>query len=1074
MIKKLLLLILVLLVPLSIMIVSQARQLRPKATPMVLSITPLPENGAFKDSSGNVVIWGYNSSTNFPALIKMDPSGNVLWAKEYAGLSSVIPIKALEQGSNILLIGQAGTSLYMLRVSSSNGSPVGNASIATFSTCSPLLLYSAITDGTNAYIAGQCGGDSLLIKVNSVLTVDWAYTYNLNSSSSADSFRDLMFEGSNLLIVGHGDFSGNLDLTLVKVDPANPLSILLANRYNIGSFDIPYALTQAGGNYYITLGNGGILKLDSSYNPVSAYNYTGASFTGMTLSGSSLLVWGSISPSALFALIDPATLSPVSAYVYQASQNPEYATSAFPLGTGHFLLWQGSAYAGFADSGLLVSGFSGASPANLTAASQTVSSSSIPLLNVGSNAPTMSSTPATANNYTGTITTIYTYTPPSGGGGGGPVIIPPPPPPETTPPPPPPPPENTAEVPAITIEGVTVNIKAEVPPQEAKITSAGSVPPQACPTPSVFQPVYGGVNFTLEPAGNTLGTGSLKAMQNGRFYTTLTLTYPSVLDKNAKVFACTNSGCLDITNLATIEGNQLRVKVEDGSVLDADGQVNGQVKTKNITYAVVPESYRKGGGCSMGGGADFGLLGVLAMPLMLLLRRLRLYAFLLFIALSLPAYSQSLQEYIREGAYEEALELVEKEIKERGLSEERAIIKADLLLKTGQEKRAVEFLKEALQFIPADSIRVKLAYAQVVAGDIRGAAETIKTIKKKGSDYYFIKGFMHFREGALTKAKYELSKVGRDSAYYEEAKLLLAQIYAGEKDSYRLKEATSQISQGSEHYSTTQSLLKGYEQRKRWSFNLSAGVERDTNLLGVFDLETKIRTWKYFINLGAGYEGDNLFLKARAYQAFNQKGRDYNLGYYSLSVEPVYKSLSFPVGFDYITLGGDFYASILQASLAYRSPFGIFYVGGGYQDYLSQPFDFENRDGYFLTAGHRYRYVEGRLYLSSELSGRYTDAKGKNWDSLSGGVRFFANYNLTQSLNAGFNAELQAYSYTKKNQAFLKDRRDLFVSLTPFVALNLYRNLSLVGSYTYMRNLSSINYYSYRRNLYTVQLSLKF
>ncbi|MEN3028344.1 MAG: choice-of-anchor U domain-containing protein, partial [Aquificaceae bacterium] len=124
-------------------------------------------------------------------------------------------------------------------------------------------------------------------------------------------------------------------------------------------------------------------------------------------------------------------------------------------------------------------------------------------------------------------------------------------------------------------------------------------------------------------AGNPAGGLSLK--QN-RFATTLTISYSKPLNPRAKVFACTSGGCIDITNLVTIDTNRnsITVRVEDGGIMDEDGQINGEIKTKDFVYAVVPEEYRKSGGCAIGGGVSpVNLLLWLLLPLLMLARRVK-------------------------------------------------------------------------------------------------------------------------------------------------------------------------------------------------------------------------------------------------------------------------------------------------------------------------------------------------------------------------------------------------------------------------------------------------------------------
>ncbi|MCS7196990.1 MAG: hypothetical protein NZ827_06980, partial [Aquificaceae bacterium] len=69
--------------------------------------------------------------------------------------------------------------------------------------------------------------------------------------------------------------------------------------------------------------------------------------------------------------------------------------------------------------------------------------------------------------------------------------------------------------------------------------------------------------------------------------------------------------------------NSITVRIEDGGIMDEDGQINGEINTKDFVYAVIPEEYRKSGGCAMGGGASTNLLPWVLVALLVLARRLK-------------------------------------------------------------------------------------------------------------------------------------------------------------------------------------------------------------------------------------------------------------------------------------------------------------------------------------------------------------------------------------------------------------------------------------------------------------------
>ncbi len=1060
----------------SLLIHAKSKALKPKTlSQTILQVqpqNPFTSFGTFLDSSGNIVIYGKDNSSNNPVIIKVDPNGGLQWSKIYTVPSDGIYLRLAEDSSGyILATSKNGDGFYIAKVDKSNGSLSGLVKIDCTYTYLPIDDLKVI--GSNIYVtgAGNCGVGNIqgafVIWFDSNLSTYSGCSYTLPGLALK---RVVSVSGSDIIAYGHMLSSGigkysiatsNCNMTVENYNLSNSILIDAFNNFLLVYSGSNYVVVNVNTNQAIQLPN----SIDANnIHPTSS----GLIVSGMDLSTN----------KAVFIPVG-ASLNVSTGASYTAG-TPSYGLGAFPISGGYILTWSGSTYIAFSDSSLAISGFSGYS--SYTASTQPI------LFNISgptnitttpfSGSPT-SITPQQPTDYPVTISTVYPYTPPSGGGGGGPVIIPPPiiePPPTTEPPPPPPPPpENTIDIPATTIDGQSIIINAQVPQNEAKITSAEFTPPAQCPTPSTFVPVFGGVSFTIEPVSSSSGTLSIK--QSEKFSTTLTITYDRDLSPKAKVFACTNNGCVDITSSSIVEGRAVRIRVEDGSILDRDGVVNGQVETKSLVYAVVPEEYRKSGGCSMGSSRDISLISMLMLPLLVLLRRLgfrRVLAVILIANLSSFADEGLLQKHLKEGEYEEAHTVLEELIKTKGLSEDRSLLRSYILLKMGMIKEAIKQLENDLQFIPSDKLRLRLAYLYGLDGDTKRAWSVLEKVKDRGDTYQFTKGHLHMLEGQYTKAKYALLKVKPSSEYYAEAQFYLSQIYSIEGDTYRLEKGIEELKKNTEYYIHGQNLRNAYLKRKKFNLNFSLGSEYDTNLLGTFELETKIKTWKYFTSLSASYEGDSFRARTRAYLSSNEKGSSYNINYYSFELEPRVGLLSFPAKFDYITLGGDFYASISQIGLGYRSNYGTAYISIGYQDYLSQAFNFENRDGYFLKGGYQYEYLSDKLYSNLELFVRYTNAKGKNWDSASAGLQFLSSYAVIKNLSIGLRGTLEGYNYMQENQAFLKKRRDAFVSFSPFVSFSFYKNFSLILGYTHMRNLSTINYYAYKRNLYSFQLFIRF
>ncbi len=1055
----------------SLLIHAKSKALKPKTlSQTILKVQPqnlFTSFGTFLDSSGNIVIYGKDNSSNNPVIIKVDPNGGLQWSKIYTVPSDGIYLRLAEDSSGyILATSKNGDGFYIAKVYKSNGSLSGLVRIGCNYT--PLPVDDLKVIGGNIYMAGagDCGSGNIqgafVIWFDSNLSTYSGCSYNLSGLAIK---RVVSVSGGNIIAYGHMLPSG---IGKYSIDTSCSMTVEnynLSNSTLIDAFN-NFLLVYSGSNYVV-------VNVDTN----QAIQLLGSiDANNIHPNGSGLIVSGMDSNKAVFIPVD-ASLNVLTGASYTAG-TPSYGLGAFPISGGYILTWSGSTYIAFSDSNLAISGFSGYSSYTTSTSSLNFSVSSPTSQNATWSGSSISFTQNSISSpqvYPVTISTIYQYTPPSGGGGGPvippPIIEPPPTPPTIEPPPP----ENTVDIPATTIDGQSIIINAQVPQNEAKITSAEFTPPAQCPTPSTFVPVFGGVSFTIEPVSSSSGTLSIK--QSEKFSTTLTITYDRDLSPKAKVFACTNNGCVDITSSSIVEGRAVRIRVEDGSILDRDGVVNGQVETKSLVYAVVPEEYRKSGGCSMVSSRDISLISMLMLPLLVLLRRLgfrRVLAVILIANLSSFADEGLLQKHLKEGEYEEAHTVLEELIKTRGLSEDRSLLRSYILLKMGMIKEAIKQLENDLQFIPSDKLRLRLAYLYGLDGDRKRAWSVLEKVKDRADTYQFTKGHLHMLEGQYTKAKYALLKVEPSSEYYAEAQFYLSQIYSIEGDTYRLEKGIEELKKNTEYYIHGQSLRNAYLKRKKFNLNFSLGSEYDTNLLGTFELETKIKTWKYFTSLSASYEGDSFRARTRAYISSNEKGSSYNINYYGFELEPRVGLLSFPAKFDYITLGGDFYASISQIGLGYRSNYGTAYISIGYQDYLSQAFNFENRDGYFLKGGYQYEYLSDKLYSNLELFVRYTNAKGKNWDSASAGVLFLSSYAVIKNLSVGLRGTLEGYNYTQENQAFLKKRRDAFVSFSPFVSFSFYKNFSLMLGYTHMRNLSTINYYAYKRNLYSFQLLMRF
>ncbi|QTR48686.1 choice-of-anchor I family protein [Candidatus Thiothrix anitrata] len=95
---------------------------------------------------------------------------------------------------------------------------------------------------------------------------------------------------------------------------------------------------------------------------------------------------------------------------------------------------------------------------------------------------------------------------------------------------------------------------------------------------------------------------------------TMTLTMPSAIPANSKLYKITSAGYTEISG-ASIDGNTVSFSITDGGTLDADKTANGTI--------VDPVAIGTAVATNNGGGGSFHLFGLLALLLLPLVRRLK-------------------------------------------------------------------------------------------------------------------------------------------------------------------------------------------------------------------------------------------------------------------------------------------------------------------------------------------------------------------------------------------------------------------------------------------------------------------
>lgn len=114
----------------SLLIHAKSKALKPKTlSQTILKVQPqnlFTSFGTFLDSSGNIVIYGKDNSSNNPVIIKVDPNGGLQWSKIYTVPSDGIYLRLAEDSSGyILATSKNGDGFYIAKVYKSNGSLSG-------------------------------------------------------------------------------------------------------------------------------------------------------------------------------------------------------------------------------------------------------------------------------------------------------------------------------------------------------------------------------------------------------------------------------------------------------------------------------------------------------------------------------------------------------------------------------------------------------------------------------------------------------------------------------------------------------------------------------------------------------------------------------------------------------------------------------------------------------------------------------------------------------------------------------------------------------------------------------------
>ncbi|MFM7683195.1 MAG: SBBP repeat-containing protein, partial [Bacteroidota bacterium] len=225
-------------------------------------------NALTVDAQGNSYVAGYTYSNNMRdmCVIKINSAGDTVWTRKFNGSSNAMDeatdIKVDATG-NVYVTGFTKESLGDYDVTTMKFSPSGvllwnsqfnNSSVNGEDKGNKLLV-----DGSgNVYVAAysdmdpsiSTNKDILLIKYNSAGVQQWIKQY---SGPGNDEPKDLLFSGSNVVILGNTEYASDIDMVTISYNSAGTQQWIKTYSSTSGNDDVIYdATSDNAGNVFIT------------------------------------------------------------------------------------------------------------------------------------------------------------------------------------------------------------------------------------------------------------------------------------------------------------------------------------------------------------------------------------------------------------------------------------------------------------------------------------------------------------------------------------------------------------------------------------------------------------------------------------------------------------------------------------------------------------------------------------------------------------------------------------------------------------------------------------------------------
>jgi gliding motility-associated-like protein len=254
-------------------------------------------------SDGNYVLCGVRESNFF--LMKIDPSGNLIWAKDYdkAPGDTLLSVKQTSDGG-FIAVGHTRLSendsldAYILKTDASGNYQWG-AIWSNGSINSNDVLFDVEEDPSSGYIAvgyvsevfnsgNDTTTDILVLKTDLNGNLLWSKT--IGEDADNDQARYIYRDGANFYLTGSTEKNAvGLDVFFMQID--NSANVLSAHSYNYGLTDIGNKIIKKSNGDFVIFGtdlasyNIFGITVSSTGNFISGYDYTGNYSFALTVDG---------------------------------------------------------------------------------------------------------------------------------------------------------------------------------------------------------------------------------------------------------------------------------------------------------------------------------------------------------------------------------------------------------------------------------------------------------------------------------------------------------------------------------------------------------------------------------------------------------------------------------------------------------------------------------------------------------------------------------------------------------------------------------------------------------------------